>query len=314
MFQRTSIGRAAAFTTSGPARCGGPQKRCVAAHLIKKAEGCDAVWTEDSNNITVGVIVNENVRGKQVEMDVHPRRMALTIQGAPVMEGDFPSGHDVIPDGSFFEIEEQNGQRMVVVTLEKKNAASQWMEFFAEEQIDLAITRKTFLDLRIGDDEDVEPERIELGLYGNEVPKTVENFRALCTGEKGEGEAGKKLYYKGSTFHRIIKGFMLQGGDFTEGNGTGGESIYGRTFKDERLRVKHDAAMKLCMANAGPDTNGSQFYITFVPCPHLDGNHVVFGEVTAGQDVVRRIESEAGSSSGDPEVPVTIVDCGELPV
>lgn len=100
------------------------------------------MWTEDSNNVTVGVFVNEDVRGKQVTLDVHPTRMALAIQGAVVLEGEFPSGHEAIPDGSFFEMEEKDGKRMALVTLEKKNESSQWLEFFSEDQIDLAITKK----------------------------------------------------------------------------------------------------------------------------------------------------------------------------
>lgn len=107
-----------------------------------QAQDCEAVWTEDSDNVTVGVFVDEDVRGKQVTLDVHPTRMALAIQGTMVLEGDFPSGHEAIPDGSFFEMEEKDGKRVALVTLEKKTASSQWLEFFSEDQIDLAITNK----------------------------------------------------------------------------------------------------------------------------------------------------------------------------
>ncbi|XP_044486706.1 peptidyl-prolyl cis-trans isomerase CYP63 [Mangifera indica] len=166
-----------------------------------------------------------------------------------------------------------------------------------------------FFDLSVDGDP---VEKIVMELFADVVPKTAENFRALCTGEKGVGKStGKPLHYKGSIFHRIIKGFMAQGGDFSKGNGTGGESIYGGKFADENFKLGHDGPGFLSMANSGVNTNGSQFFITFKRQPHLDGKHVVFGKVVRGLDIVKKIE-QLGTADGKPARLVKIIDCGEF--
>jgi cyclophilin family peptidyl-prolyl cis-trans isomerase len=154
--------------------------------------------------------------------------------------------------------------------------------------------------------------RIVFELFTKELPRTTENFRCLCTGEKGMGTQGKPLSYKGSVFHRVIPGFMLQGGDFTLGNGRGGESIYGGRFDDEGFPFKHTVPYLLSMANAGPNTNGSQFFITTVPTPHLDGKHVVFGKVVEGEQLVQQIEACGSRPMGTCSKTVTISNCGQL--
>ncbi|XP_065170471.1 peptidyl-prolyl cis-trans isomerase G isoform X1 [Atheta coriaria] len=169
---------------------------------------------------------------------------------------------------------------------------------------------RCFFDISIGG---LQSGRIVFELFNDVVPKTCENFRSLCTAEKGIGETTQKpLNYNGVIFHRVVKDFIIQGGDFSNGNGTGGESIYGGTFEDENFTLKHDKPLLLSMANRGKDTNGSQFFITTQPAPHLDNVHVVFGQVVSGVDVVRQIENLPVDANSRPLQDTKITRCGEL--
>ena len=171
------------------------------------------------------------------------------------------------------------------------------------------MTTQVFFDVSIGG---AASQRITIDLFTSEAPKSAENFRCLCTGEKGVGQSGKNLHFLNSKFHRVIPGFMAQGGDFTRGDGRGGESIYGGRFDDEPFTKRHTGRGVLSMANAGPNTNGSQFFLCFTATPHLDGKHVVFGQVSSGLEVLDALEAVGSAPAGATSKDCVIVGCGQL--
>lgn len=265
---------------------------------------------DDSGEFQVYVPIDAGIKAKDLDIKITQKVLKVGIKGQEPIIDDAPFRTLEAEDCSW-EIDTEDGQRCAVLTIVKKGKYDNWEYLCKCEDLppDMTITNKVFFDVSI---EDEEAGRIVMGLYGNQVPKTVENFRALCTGEKGEGKSGKPLHYKGCVFHRIIPKFMCQGGDFTAGDGTGGESIYGSKFEDENFKVKHTKPGLLSMANAGQATNGSQFFITVKDTPHLDGKHVVFGEVLEGYDTVVKKMEEVGTAGGSTSKKVVIADCGEL--
>jgi peptidylprolyl isomerase len=282
------------------------------ASLLRLSGGDTASYTHDDEveKCTITMPIGTDFKSKDVAFELERSVLTLGIKGQELAIDAEPLWGRVVANDAFWEIEDVEDQgRCVVLEMEKRDFGK-WPCLLKSQfkEPDTAVTARTYMDVSIGG----EPAgRLEIGLYGKQVPKTVENFKALCSGEKGAGESGKPLHYKGCPMHRIIPGFMLQGGDFTNGDGTGGESIYGGKFADENLDVKHERAGLLSMANSGPDSNGSQFFVTVAPTPWLDGKHVVFGEVLEGMDVVKAIE-DIGDPQGKPSKEVVITACGVL--
>jgi len=264
--------------------------------------------SDESEDVKVYIPIDAKTKAKDMDYNLTKKTLTIGIKGQdPIIDDALFKECD--PDESSWEIDTHKGARCWILSLFKKSKWDKWEYLVKSEDVppDTSITQSVFFDMTLGDEK---LGRIVIGLYGNVAPKTAENFKCLCTGEKGDGKKGKPLHFKDSSFHRVIPKFMCQGGDFTSGDGRGGESIYGEKFEDENFRVKHSKAGLLSMANSGPNTNGSQFFLTVKETPHLDGKHCVFGEVLEGyDDVVKKIEA-VGSEGGEPSKKVTIADCG----
>uniref|UniRef100_A0A7S4SVQ9 peptidylprolyl isomerase n=1 Tax=Alexandrium monilatum TaxID=311494 RepID=A0A7S4SVQ9_9DINO len=288
-------------------------------------------WTlsKCTSAVVIYMPIADDVTSKDVIFDCHdwtlklglvPEKGNLVINDKVLYKVDVEESYFLIDEGEY-------GERCVAVWLSKLTKEQDWYAYDRFEPVterfllegekkraalEYEVTHKVFLDIEI----DGSPMgRIVIGLYGDIAPRTVENFRCLCTGEKGESdETGYPLHYKGTRFHRVIAGFCIQGGQtFEDEDGAGGESIYGGTFEDENLRVKFKKPGMLAMANGGPDTNGSQFFITTCKADHLSHKFVGFGEVLEGREVVAAVES-VGTEDGEPSATVVVGDCGELPL
>lgn len=279
--------------------------------------------------VLIYVPIADDVNSSDIVYDCHdftlkvgtvPEKGGLVINDKVLYDVDLEESYFLIDTGEF-------GERCIVVWLYKLTREQDWYAYDRFEpvterfllqgekkraQLAFKLTHKTFLDITI----DEKPMgRIVIGLFGDVAPRTVENFRCLCTGEKGNSaETGEPLHYLSTRMHRVIPGFCIQGGQtFENEEGSGGESIYGRTFEDENLRVQFNKPGFIAMANGGPDTNGSQFFITTTKADHLSYKCVGFGEVLEGMDVVRAMES-CGSDSGEVQRNIVISACGELPL
>jgi len=268
-------------------------------------DGCD-----NSPEIRVRVPVGDDVRAKDCDVKIGRKTLRVGIRGQqPIIDDALWKECDA--EESTWEFAQDGGERCIIVTILKKGKWDVWTHLLRCEEVvlDTSITRRAFLDIT-ADGELLG--RIVVGLYGNLVPKTVDNFCLLCTGERGQTEEGAMIHYKGSPFHRIVTDYICQGGDYERGDGTGGESAFGGRFHDECMELRHDRAGLLCMASAEKDMNGSQFFITLRELRNLDGKHVVFGEVIQGfEEVVQRM-AHFGSTTGGTTKTIIIADCGLL--
>jgi cyclophilin family peptidyl-prolyl cis-trans isomerase len=266
-----------------------------------QGQGKTYVWQQTEWIITVAAPVEEGTPYKQIKVDYPSRSsISMTVKGEVVLEGDL--GGSVDRDDSFWSLEEDK----VVLDVQKASGSREFWDGFLTDEGDASkatVTKRVYFDIEV----DGEAKgRVEFGLFGDDVPTTVLNFASLCEGVDIEGTHRS---YAGSPFHRIIPGFMCQGGDVIEGDGSGGVSIYGDAFADEAFPFSHAGAGLLAMANSGPDSNKSQFFVTLGDCTWLDGKHVVFGRVLSGGEVFEELEA-LGDSTGVVSGTAVVAACG----
>ena len=263
----------------------------------REGGGKTYVWQQTESSITVAAPVAEGTSTKQINVD-YPSRSSIVakVKGDTIIEGEL--GGDIDRDDSFWSLEENQ----LVLDVQKASGSREYWDGFLKDEGDAAkatVTDKVFFDIAV---DGVDKGRVEFGLFGDDVPLTVKNFVSLCEGFEG-------MSYKNSPFHRIIPGFCCQGGDVTSGDGTGGVSIYGGAFADEAFPFSHADRGLLSMANSGPDSNKSQFFVTLGDCTWLDGKHVVFGRVLKGAEVFEELE-QLGDSSGAVSAEAVVAACG----
>ncbi|GAB5363074.1 hypothetical protein AAMO2058_000852300 [Amorphochlora amoebiformis] len=270
----------------------------------------DFDWTQTDTEVNVYIpIYDPSITPMDIEIVQKSRnKLDIRVFDQPLTQS--PLALEVIPDSTYWFLDELEGKRCIHIVLEKRDKDRIWPYLFLEEDIEptLEITDRVYMDIDIDGDR---IGRIVIGVFGEDVPKTSKNFLALSEGSSGTFK-GRNMHYKGTRFHKIIPNFILQAGDFANGDGSGKGSIFGPTFKDENFRIRHMEAGVVTMANAGRDSNGAQFMITLQPSSWLDMKHVAFGKVIEGMDVVQKI-AKMGSSTGEPLGEVLIADCGILP-
>ncbi|KAK9867412.1 hypothetical protein WJX84_000011 [Apatococcus fuscideae] len=277
-----------------------------ALRALRVSPGRSARWRQSTTDVDIYVHVDDGTRSSDIKFEILPQRLRLSVGAEEILSGSLPERVSI--DGCFWEIDRDYEQRVVRITLQKEVMGHESFQNLIEgdDVSGLVVTDHMFLEISINGNV---AGRLVVALYGEKVPLTVENFRQLCLGAQDPDDASRTMTYADSPIHRIIPGFMMQGGDITAGNGTGGKSIYGRIFPDEDLTIKHDAPFLLSMANAGPDTNDSQFFITFDAAPWLNGKHTVFGRVEEGMELLTKIE-DLGSQDGQPQASIMITSCG----